>query len=99
MVKLTNPSRLGIRTEVVKVDLSNMNEWADYVFEKDRKLISIHNLKEFINKNKHLPGIQSAEEAFKNEVELLEMDSKLLAKIEELTLYIIEQDKSLKRKK
>ena len=99
MVKLTNPSRLGIRTEVVKVDLSNMNEWADYVFEKDHKLISIHNLKEFINKNKHLPGIPSAEEAVKNGVELLEMDSRLLAKIEELTLYIIEQDKSLRRKK
>ena len=73
--------------------------WADYVFEKDHKLISIHNLEEFINKNKHLPGIPSAEEAVKNGVELLEMDSKLLAKIEELTLYIIEQDKSLRRKK
>ena len=70
--------------------------WADYVFEKDHKLISIHNLEEFINKNKHLLGIPSAKEAVKNGVELLEMDSKLLAKIEELTLNIIEQDKGIK---
>ena len=50
----------------------------------------------FINKNKHLPGIPSASDAVKNGVEFLEMDSKLLAKIEELTLYIIEQDKRIK---
>lgn len=88
----------GIRTEKVKVDISSVNGWADFVFKEDYSLMSIENLENYIKKNGHLPGIKSAEEVVEEGgVELKEMSVKLLQKIEELTLYIIKLDKEIKR--
>lgn len=69
--------------------------WSDYVFEKDYPLKSIPELEEFIITNQHLPDIPSESEVLENGIELGKMDAKLLQKIEELTLYIIEINKRL----
>ncbi|QBJ88280.1 hypothetical protein DDI74_19470 [Chryseobacterium gleum] len=85
----------GIKTEKVKVDIAASNGWADYVFEKDYKLMPLNEVEQFINKNGHLPEIPTTEEAIKNGIELKAMNILLLKKIEELTLYNIEQQKRI----
>jgi hypothetical protein len=79
----------------VKVDIASGNGWADYVFEKDYQLMSLNDLEEFIDKNGHLPEVPTTEEAIKNGIELKEMNILLLKKIEELTLYTLEQEKRI----
>lgn len=85
-----------IHTQEVKVDL-NGSAAPDYVFEKDYPLFSLGELKTYIDQNKHLPEIPSATEMEMNGINLKEMNLLLLKKVEELTLYIIEQDKRLKK--
>ncbi|MCS3868682.1 hypothetical protein J3D55_001598 [Chryseobacterium ginsenosidimutans] len=85
----------GIKTEKVKVDIAASNGWADYVFEKDYKLMPLNKVEKFINENGHLPEVPTTEEAIKNGIELKEMNILLLKKIEELTLYTIEQQKRI----
>lgn len=70
--------------------------WPDYVFEETHELMPVGELKAFIKENKHLPNIPSAEEVKKNDgIDLGEMNAKLLEKIEELTLYMIEQQRQI----
>jgi trimeric autotransporter adhesin len=83
----------GIRTEKVRVDLANVKGWADYVFEKEYKLMPLKELEQFIVSNKHLPNVPAAEEVVKTGIDLGAMDAKLLEKIEELTLHTIEINK------
>lgn len=85
----------GIKTEKVKVDVSSANGWADYVFEKDYKLMPLKDLEKYIKGNGHLPEVPTTEEAIKNGIELKEMNILLLKKVEELTLYVIEQQKRI----
>ncbi len=85
----------GILTEKVKVAIKTSANWADYVFEKDYKLTTLPKVEQFIIKNKHLPGIPSATEVVKNGIDLAEINAKLLAKVEELTLYMIDFNKQL----
>ncbi|WP_276090965.1 hypothetical protein [Pedobacter sp. JY14-1] len=79
-----------IRAQEVKVELAN---WPDYVFTKAYKLPSLAETETHIKEKGHLPGIPSAAEVKENGVELGEMNKKLLQKIEELTLHLIEQKK------
>lgn len=72
------------------------NVWADYVFKKDYKLNTLEEVENHIQKNGHLPNIPSEKEILKNGINVAEMNAKLLEKIEELTLYSIEQNKKLK---
>lgn len=81
-----------IHSKEVKVDLNN---WPDFVFKNNYDLRSLEELESFILKNKHLPEIPSEVEAIENGISLGEMNFKLLQKIEELTLYTIEQEKRL----
>jgi len=67
---------------------------SDYVFEPDYNLMSLDNLEDFVKKEKHLPGIITDPKKAPN-VDILSLNGKLLAKIEELTLYIIEQNKKI----
>ncbi|MFN3840769.1 MAG: hypothetical protein ACK4RF_08680 [Cyclobacteriaceae bacterium] len=69
--------------------------WPDYVFEAGYQLPTLEELQLFIAKNKHLPGIPSAKEVADKGVALGEINTKLLQKIEELTLYIIELKKDM----
>lgn len=86
---------LSVDGEVIAESYTTMNStsWPDYVFEKDYFLIPLAQLKEYINTNKHLPGIPDAATMEKKGINLGEMTKKLMEKIEELTLYIIELDK------
>lgn len=87
----------GILTEKVKVALRSTANWADYVFENDYKLMPLNEVEDFITTNKHLPGIDSAAELTANGLDIAEMQAKHMAKIEELTLYIIAQNKAIER--
>jgi hypothetical protein len=82
----------GIRTEKVKVDAKAGN-WPDFVFEDNYNLPSLTSVENYINENKHLPNVPSAAEVEQNGVDLGEMDKILLQKVEELTLYMITQQK------
>jgi len=77
----------------VRVSLSGAPCWPDNVFQDNYNLIPLVELEKSIKTNKHLPDIPSAEEVAQNGVELGDMQSKLLKKIEELTLYVIELKK------
>jgi hypothetical protein len=66
--------------------------WADYVFDRGYRLASLRDVADYIDANHHLPDIPSAAEVEQKGVSLGEMHSKLLAKIEELTLHAIEAE-------
>ena len=69
---------------------------ADYVFDKDYSLPSLQEVESYVKENKHLPEIPSATEMEQNGVNINELTIQLLKKIEELTLYTIEQEKRIK---
>lgn len=71
--------------------------WPDNVFENTYKLMPLKELEKSIQKEKHLPGIPSEKEVIENGVGIADMQAKLLQKIEELTLYIIEQNKRIEK--
>jgi len=79
-----------IRSQEIKVEATN---WPDYVFAKDYKLSSLQETEQHIKDKGHLPGIPSAEEVKVNGIDLGEMNAKLLKKIEELTLHLIEKER------
>ena len=68
---------------------------ADFVFAEDYQLRPLSEVKTFIQENKHLPEIQSAQEMQENGVGINELQTQLLQKIEELTLYILQQDETI----
>jgi hypothetical protein len=65
--------------------------WADYVFEPDYKISSLDSLSAYIRANHHLPNIPSEAEIKQHGANVGEMQAKLLAKIEELTLQLIQE--------
>lgn len=73
--------------------------WYDHVFYPDYKLRSLNELEDFIKQYNHLPEIPSAKEVEENGLDLGAMQGKLLLKIEELTLYIIQQQKEIEELK
>jgi len=73
-----------------------VDNFPDYVFKRDYDLMPLHKLNSYIKDHKHLPGIPSEKEAVKDGVDLGELNKILLKKVEELTLYIIDQDKRIK---
>ncbi|WP_369014657.1 hypothetical protein [Flavobacterium anhuiense] len=76
----------------VKVDT---NIWPDFVFKKDYNLPKIAEVERHIKEKGHLENIPSEEEVLKNGINLGEMNAKLLQKIEELTLYVIDLNKKV----
>ena len=68
---------------------------ADFVFDEDYNLRSLSEVHRFIQEHKHLPEIQSAEQMEKNGVSVNELQIQLLQKIEELTLYLIQQEQTI----
>ena len=88
----------GILTEKLKVaSHSDPVNWSDFVFNKDYKLRSLREVEIYINSNKHLPEIPSAKEVAEDGIDVAGMDAKLLQKIEELTLYVIQQQKHIEQ--
>lgn len=86
-----------IIAEEVKVQLQA--QWPDYVFEKEYQLASLDELEKFIGEKGHLPNMPSANEVEANGIQVGEMNRLLLEKIEELTLYIMEQNVRSKQTK
>lgn len=81
-----------ISTEVYVMRVEN---WPDYVFNKDYELMSLSDLKLFIEAHHHLPNLPSEEEIQESGYEISEMQSLLLQKIEELTLHILQQEERI----
>jgi hypothetical protein len=88
---LTVAGNINSREVKVTVDAG-----ADFVFDNNYNLPSLDVVDKYIIENKHLPEIASADEMKKEGINLSEMNIKLLQKIEELTLYVIEQSKEIK---
>jgi hypothetical protein len=80
--------------ESVKVQLQG--SWADYVFDEGYKLPKLNDIESFVKEHKHLPEIPSAAQVKSEGIDLGQMNEKLLKKIEELTLHLIEKDKEIK---
>ncbi len=93
----TGPHKLAVEGSIgareIKVQASG---WSDFVFEDHYYLPTLKEVEQHIQEKGHLQDIPSAKEVKENGIYLGEMDSKLLQKIEELTLYTIEQEKRIK---
>ncbi|NMN37166.1 hypothetical protein [Pedobacter sp. SG918] len=87
---LTVAGKIGARE--IKV---STNAGADFVFEADYKLTDLTELEKFVKTNKHLPEIPTAKQMVDNGVNLGELNIKLLQKVEELTLHLIDKEKQL----
>lgn len=85
-----------IRAKEVKIQIP---DWSDFVFSPDYKLPSLSEVEKHIKEKQHLPDIPSEKEVIENGISVGEMQAKLLQKTEELTLYVIEQDKQIKEMK
>jgi hypothetical protein len=74
------------------VHVRGMGNFPDYVFDKSYQLMPLNDLKKYIDEKKHLPNMPSAENIEKEGADLAELNRILVEKVEELTLYIIEQN-------
>ena len=83
-----------IHTKEVKVDLE---DWSDFVFEEDYALPTLKEVAQHISEKGHLKDIPSGEEVLEHGILLGEMNAKLLQKIEELTLYTLEQEQKIEQ--
>ena len=83
----------GILTN--EVFIKKVEEWYDNVFAKDYKLLSLNDLKRYINEHGHLPEVPSETEVKAEGYNMAEMQSILLKKIEELTLYTLKQQEEI----
>ena len=94
-------TRLDIKgcIRATEVKIESIDNFPDYVFKKDYRLPTINEVSQHIQTYGHLPNIPSATEVKENGVSLVEMQVKMLEKIEELTLYIIELNKEIEHLK
>lgn len=92
--KLAVNGTIGAKEVVVE---KTQTPWPDYVFQKNYKLISLKDVEKYISENSHLPELPSAKEIEQNGINLGETNAILLKKVEELTLYIIEQNKRIEK--
>lgn len=89
-------SELAVKGTVTAQKIKvTMDGWADYVFDSSYQLASLSQVESFIKENKHLPEVPSAAEVKKDGLDLGDSQVVLLKKIEELTLYIIQQNKQI----
>lgn len=89
--KFLTVNQLGqVVLEKPRTQINSVEEWSDKVFEYNYQLKSLNEVEQFVKINKHLPNIPSAQEMMEKGIENEKLSSKLLEKIEELTLYLIE---------
>ena len=72
-----------------------LDGWSDFVFDEGYRLPGLMELEGYIRANRHLPDVPSAAEVENNGVDLGQMNARLLQKIEELTLYVIDLQKQI----
>ena len=84
--------RLSIHGKAIATEFTAMPyaNWPDYVFAEGYKLRPLSEVKRFISEHKHLPGIPSAAEVEKEGIQLGDMSKRLMEKVEELTLYVLQ---------
>lgn len=96
----TNPTyKLSVNGNIRSKEVVVETGWADYVFDKKYKLLPLGEVEKFIEQNNHLPNIPSAKEIETNGLHLGETQKLMMEKIEELTLYIIQQQKEIDKLK
>jgi hypothetical protein len=82
---------------VCKKQVVQIGDWADYVFAPNYSLMTLNEVAKFVTAKKHLPGMPSQEEIVQNGLDLGAMQKLQQQKIEELTLYIIQQQKQIEQ--
>jgi len=93
---LSKTGNLGITGKLTTSEVNvKIGGWADFVFHPSYKLRTLGEIEQFIKANNHLPEIPTESEVKQNGIGLGEMNAKLLQKIEELTLYMIEQNNKM----
>jgi len=85
----------GVLAEKYKCALHTTSDWSDYVFDKDYKLKPLCDVESYIKDHHHLPDVPSTEDVACDGIDLGSMDATLLRKIEELTLYMLKQQKEI----
>jgi trimeric autotransporter adhesin len=84
----------GVLSKEVSVKVEGAESWPDYVFKPSYKRLTLDEVEKFININGHLPNVASATEMAATGNNLNKTDIKLLEKVEELTLYLLEMKKA-----
>ena len=107
---ITLTGKVGINTEnttaayalavdggliTTKVYIQDVEDWSDYVFDDTYKLMPLHELKKYIGDNKHLPEIPSESEIVDQGYDMHDMQNAMMKKIEELTLYTLQQQEEI----
>lgn len=95
--ELTDKYSLFVKEGVLSEDfaIAPIGSWSDFVFEKDYNLRPLTEVEQFIKVNKHLPDVPSAKQVAEEGYSQHEVNKALLQKVEELTLYVIEQQKKI----
>ncbi|MGX1931312.1 hypothetical protein [Flagellimonas sp. 2504JD4-2] len=93
----TNPGtyRLAVKGKIRAEEIKVETGWADYVFKEDYDLPTLEEVEKHIQEKGHLINIPSAKEVEENGIQLGEMNKLLLEKIEELTLYVLQQQQQI----
>ncbi len=90
------PFMLSVAGNIVAQNVQvETSDWADFVFDKTYKLPALSDIETYVGQNKHLPNVPSECDAIEKGVNLGEMNKVLLQKVEELTLYLIQQQKEI----
>ena len=106
-VAIGDPSAQQKSTLTVSGDITNCGKlhttevevrssWCDYVFDEDYDLMSIEELDQYLEENHHLPGIPSAKTVEEEGLKMADMQRRMMEKIEELSLYVIELNERVK---
>ncbi|MCL6220755.1 hypothetical protein [Zunongwangia pacifica] len=95
----TSGYNLAVNGRILANEITVKTGWADFVFDDDYQLPDLYEVEDFIKENGHLEGIPTAIDIEENGADLGAVNVKLLQKIEELTLYTIEQHKEIMRLK
>lgn len=92
-----NEHKLAVAGSIIseEVIVKLQSNWPDHVFKNDYELPKLADVKQFIKQNHHLEGIPPEDEIQNNGINIASIQSKLLQKIEELTLYVIKQDEEI----
>jgi len=91
--------KLSVNGQIKSKGIRVQSNWYDFVFKPDYRLMNLGELNSYIKENGHLPDIPTEGEVRENGIELGEIASKLLQKVEELTLYVIQQNNEIDKLK
>jgi hypothetical protein len=96
---ISGPYKLAVKGKIAATDFNVVasGSWPDYVFSPSYKLRSLEETEAYINEHKHLPNIPAAAVVDKEGFALGDMQKRMMEKIEELTLYLIEANKNIQR--